>query len=83
MAGLCEGGNEPPGSLKAIIGSPVANVTDVYLVVDETADVASVDIVMLVCALLLLALVHVQAAKVYLLDDGVEDQGEACVAAVF
>ncbi|XP_069697395.1 uncharacterized protein DKFZp434B061-like isoform X2 [Periplaneta americana] len=29
---------------------------------------------MLVCALLLLALVHVQAAKVYLLDDGVEDQ---------
>jgi hypothetical protein len=31
---------------------------------------------MLLCALLFLALAHVRAARVYLLDDGTEDQGE-------
>jgi hypothetical protein len=31
---------------------------------------------MLLCALLCLALTHVRAARVYLLDDGIEDQGE-------
>jgi hypothetical protein len=31
---------------------------------------------MLLCALLALALSHARAARVYLLDDGVEDQGK-------
>jgi hypothetical protein len=30
----------------------------------------------LLCALLVLALTHARAARVYLLDDGVEDQGK-------
>jgi hypothetical protein len=31
---------------------------------------------MLLCVLLCLALTHARAARVYLLDDGIEDQGE-------